>query len=422
MIALLFFALMIVILLLNRRLFGKLCISDLFTVMWFGCAGLSSTGFLGLYPPGWRVYLMALFCGIFFNVVYITFRKLSGVEYRTLVRSDFTDDVHYRLLVIVNVLAWLFCLYFLPNAIRILAERGFAALRETAYTESAWASTQQLLLFQWVILPIFTATEVVTAISFVLRLRHTKLLLIFSVIGIALYMLLFGGRGIIIKFVMFMAMAVLFRESGNIVAAIRKYRKIVILGVLLVILLLWLTSLRSLAGHSAFANLYVYFVGPFCYLPKLLEVHPVGEVMMWGGAMLNFVVCFFWMAARIFFRIDYGAADHIITSMDAVYYQIGENATINAMPTMMYPFLVDFGYPGLAVGVCLFALLSAVVERGYYRKHTIRSFGLLVYFGHIIVFSVQNYALFKPESAMIMIFIALFTTGVRYRGGILQLR
>ncbi len=422
MIALLFFALMIVILLLNRRLFGKLCISDLFTVMWFGCAGLSSTGILGLYPPGWRVYLMALFSGVFFNAVYIAFRKLTGTQHKENDRSSFSNDIQYKLLLVLNILAWLYCLYFLPEAIRVLAERGFSALRETAYAASEWASTKQLLLFQWVVQPIFIATIVVTVISCVLRLRYFGLLLGVSAVGILQYTLLFGGRGIIIKFVVFMALAVLLRESGNIVAALRKYRKLVMLGVILVAILFWLTTLRSLAGFGILQNLYVYFVGPFCYLPKLLEVHPVGEVMMWGGAMLNFIVCFFWMVARIFFGIDYAAADHVITSLDAVYYQIGENVTINAMPTMMYPFLVDFGYPGLMIGVLLFALLAALVERNYYRKHTIRSFGFLIYFGHILVFSVQNYALFKPESSMILIFIALFTTRIRIRNGILQLR
>lgn len=422
MIALLFFALMIVILLLNRRLFGKLCISDLFTVMWFGCAGLSSTGLFGLYEPGWRVYAMALFCGVFFNAVYIAFRKLSKTQYRTPENSDFSDDIHYGLLLLVNFIAWIVCLYFLPNAIRILMERGFGALRETAYSESDWASTWQLLIFQWVVLPIFSATCVMTGLSFALHLRHTKMLFAVSLVGVALYTILFGGRGLIIKFIMFMALALLFRESGNIARILKKYRVVVFVGVVMVVLLGWLTTLRSFSNYNVVANLYVYFVGPFCYLPKLLEAHPVGEIMMWGGATLNFILCFFWMAAKIFFGIDYAAADYVITSMDAVYYQVGENVSMNAMPTMMYPFLIDFGYPGLLFGVLVFALFAAAVERSYYCKHSLRAFGLLVYFGHLVVFSVQNYTLFKPESALIMIFIILFTTPVRYRDGVLTVR
>lgn len=422
MIALLFFVVMIGIFLLNRKLFGGFCISDLFTLMWFTCAGLASTGMFGLYTPGWIVYAMALFCGVFFNVVYITFRKLSGIRYIPPKGSDFGDSISYGVVLALNAVAWIVCLLYLPHTIRILLTDGFSALRQTAYVASDWASTYELMMFQWIIQPIFAATCVITSVSLVLHLRRARMLLCVSVVGIVLYILLFGGRGLIVKCVIFMALAMLFRESGNILQIIKKYRKIVFFALAAVLILFWLTTLRSFAGYNVLGNIYMYFVAPFVYLRQLLDVHPVGEMILWGSATLNFVVCFFWMVARIFFGIDYNAPDYIITSNDAVYYQIGEHASMNAMPTMMYPFLLDFGYPGLIFGVLVFALLACAVERHFYRARTIRSFAFLVFFGHMVLFSVQNYGLFRPENSMILIFIFLFTTRIRYRDGVLRLR
>ena len=154
-------------------------------------------------------------------------------------------------------------------------------------------------------------------------------------------------------------------------------------------------------------------------LDQLLTAHPVGEYYLWGQATLGFIVSVGWIVAKIFFGVDYAAADNVITGYTAVYYAISPKNQLNAMTTMMYPFLADFGYAGLVIGPAFYATMVMLAERHFKKHGNFSSLCMMVYFFHTLILSMQTYVFFKPDLLFTILFLLLFTTPISLKNGVL---
>lgn len=423
---LLFVVLFILLTAVNRAAFGRqIRITDVFNAGWCFAAGATSAGVLGFDPTGTEVCVMAIVTVAVLNFVYILLCKCDKdlAAPTSYDRRSFEPTVQYPILIAVHLACYLYCFPYLRSSLSILASGGFKALRAVAYVASdeLAASTGELLLFQWVVSPVFSATILITVVSLVLGQKKSWPLLLIMALDVAVYTLIFGGRGHLVKIISFSAIALLFFEGRRLMVFLYARRRLLLMVLAAFLLMAGLTVRRSLAGMNIIENIYSYYTGGFVYLDKILEAHPVGEYYLWGQATLGFLVCVFWMVAKIFFGVDYAAADHRITQLTSVYYMISPTTRLNAVTTMMYPFLADFGYAGLIIGPAVYAVIVMLAERHFKKHGTLSSLCVMVFVFHTLLLSTLNYSFYKPDTLFIILFTMLFTSKISLRSGVLTL-
>ena len=424
---LMFAVLFVLLTAVNRAAFGnQLRITDLFNAVWCFCAGGAAQGFLGFDRPRLLISAMAMVTAAVLNGVYILLCKcdkdlMVPVEYD---RRSFTSTVQFPALLLVHAACYLYSLPYLRRAIVIIAGNGFGALRATAYkTSEAMASTTaELLLFQWLVEPAFGATILIAVVSAVLGMKRSGWLLALSASDIAIYTLMFGGRGLFVRLIGYCVLSVLFLEGRRIIQFVRERWKVLALALIAFLVAAYLTTKRSVVGMNVIQNVYVYFAGAFVYLDKLLAYHPVGEYYLWGQALFGSVVSPIWMAAKIFFGVDYAAADFVITSYTSVDYAISPTIRLNAMTTMLYPFLADFGYAGLVIGPTFLGTIVMLAERNFKKKGTVSSLCIMIYAFYDLIVTVASYPFYTPSALFTVLFFLLFMTPISLKNGMLTIK
>lgn len=436
----LYLTLLVAVILINRYLFGAaIKPTDIFSVIWCVSAGLTSCGILGFYKTGTLTNVLIIVTIIFFNAAYIVGyciknkSKSYAISAVSNAKSNKTEikglaeravllqkNVNTNIIIIVNVVCWVFSIPYLMNSLRILFTEGFEAIRMYTYTygeEAMIASTNAQLLFTWVVQPVFIATIAIAVSSLTLSLENKFVFLGISLVDILLYTLLFGGRGTMLKFLSFLAIVIIVVSGKQLIRFIIKNKGLISLVILGIILILWLISLRSIHGVSIFKNIYAYIAGPFIYLDQILQEYPVGTVRLWGTATIGCIVSVVGIVGKLLFSIDFTAPEYTIPSITSGYLLIADDISFNAMTTMIYPFLLDYGYFGVVVGPVIYGTFVALIERNFRKERSLRSLCILIYVFHTVIFSMQNYVFFKLETLSIIIFIIIFTTSIKIENG-----
>ena len=440
----LYLVLLVAVILVNRSLFGSaIKPTDIFTLIWCVFAGLTSCGMFGFYPTGTLTNILIIVTIISFNVSYIVAyciknksksKVLSAVS--TTKSSGSNDNkiaqrallvntnVNTNIIIILNVVSWVFSIPYLMNSLRILFTEGFEAIRMYTYTygeEAMIASTNAQLFFTWIVQPIFVATMAIAVASVALSLENKFVFLGLSVVDMALYSLLFGGRGTVLKFISFLCIVVVIVSGKQLIRFIIKHKALLSVVIIGFAIIVWLVTLRSMHGVSLLKSIYAYIAGPFAYLEQVLVNFPIETTRLWGAATVGCFATIFGIIGKIFFGIDFTAPENYIPSITSQYLSIADDVKFNSMTTMIYPFLLDFGYFGVVIGPIIYGSLVAVVERNFRKERSLRSLCLFIYMFHTVIFSVQNYVFFKFESLSIILFIIIFTTKISINDGKIKL-
>lgn len=431
-----YLSLLAALLLVNRYFFGSLIKpNDVFNCIWCVFGGLTSMGVLGFYKTSLTVNLMVIVTILSFNLAYICVYCIRN-RHRSLNKGECcrwngyspltleNTNVNIKLILALNVFSWIFSLPYLARSLKILFTEGFVAIRMYTYTygeEAAIASTNAQLFFTWIVQPVFAATMTVCAASIVLSLKHRILLLGVSMADVVVYTLLFGGRGTVLKLVSFLVIGVIVVSGKKLIGFVSKHKGIICLLLFLLAVILKLITARSFVGMSIIKNIYAYVAGPFVFLDAVLEGNPVGDTVLWGSATVGCITSVLGAVGKLLLGIDFTAPENSIPGITAAYLYIGENVKFNSMTTMIYPFLLDFGYPGVVIGPFIFGAFVALIEKNFRKELSLRSLCLFIYVFHTVVFSVQNYTYFKLEALSIIVFILIFTTGMKISGGKIKL-
>lgn len=435
-----YLTLLVAVILINRYLFGSaIKPTDIFSIIWCVFAGLASLGVMGFYQTGILTNVLIIVTIISFNVAYIVGyciknksknlsisaiqsnksdkEEIKGLASRAMLLNK---NVNTNVIIIVNVICWVFSIPYLMNSMRILFTEGFEAIRMYTYTygeEAMVASTNAQLLFTWVVQPVFIATMAIAVASLTLSLENRFVFLGISVVDILLYTLLFGGRGTMLKFLSYLAIVIIIVSGKQLMRFIIKNKGLIFLIMLGIVAILWMISLRSIHGVSVFKNIYAYVAGPFIFLDKILEEYPVGTLRLWGTATIGCIVSVVGIVGKVLFSIDFTAPENSIPSLTSGYLDIAPDVKFNSMTTMIYPFLLDYGYFGAFVGPVIYGAFVAFIERMFRKERSLRSLCIFIHVFHTVIFSMQNYVFFKFETLSIIIFIILFTTTIRFENG-----
>ena len=347
----------------TKVIFGTIYkVNMLFSFVWCTFSGLSTIGLYGLYKPDTIIHIYVLSSIFIFNTFYFTISKLTKKSTVNNIDKHNMVEPNYKLIYIINLLALTYCSLFIKKALFIIDTYGFSTLRTFAFKESAmYASTVELTIFQMIIQPIFIATTILLAIDIALK-RSRLLLVIIAIIDVLMYTFLFAGRMTLVQFISIIFISLLLMDKTSLFQFIMNNKKYLLMIVGILILITFLTSHRTNSSSNVIEQVYLYLSAPFIFLSKLNEMSPWQNNLLYGKATFGFILDPLEMLYSVLFNTEYASASYIITSLTSKIQIIGDNLTFNALTTMLFPFMMDYGKLGIIIGPAFFASILALVE------------------------------------------------------------
>lgn len=376
----------------------------LFTLIWCSTAALSALGLFELYKPSMIVHFYSITAIIVFNTVFISLNNLNRNRYAIERINGFP---RYKLIYLFNAIAWVFLSGFLLVSINIIQNQGFNVLRAYAFnSDMGLATTKELLVIQWIIQPIFVATTLISVVSFVIGLKNTKLYVV-AIIDILVYTLLFGGRSLILNTMLFYIFSYLVininKKKKN-----RKSRINVKFIAIVLAILIVLTGLRSWDDSSFIKNAYTYYIGPYTFLDQLIGEFEWSSSPMYGYGILGFLINPIVAVFSLIFNFNYEGSDYLITTITSVPRFISPSQRYNAMTTMLYPFIRDFGYLGIIIGTTFLSWITSKIESMFCKSNQLLYLSLFIYVLTVLFDSVLVYQFLFPKSSITIFFLIIF--------------
>lgn len=384
----------------------------LFTGMWCVCAGISSLSLYGHFEPSPTIHLYSMTAIFIFNAVFICHNNESKVlgERATFI----SGEVRLSLLYSLNIAAWLYLGQFIPKVFEIIDGNGLRGLRKYAFDSSmGLATTRQLLIIQWVIYSIFVATVLIAIINLVIG-KNKVILNFIAFIDVALYTLMFGGRYLIVKVMMYYIFAYLINKSVNIKKTKGNRFRIAFIGTIIIAIIV-LTGLRNWNDVSFIENVVVYYTGSFTFLDVILSEYDWVTHPLYGMGIFGFIVNLLLAPFALIFKLPYVGSNHIITQLTAAPRLISHTRNYNSMTTMLYPFIRDFGFSGIVLGTSFLAWFISYAEKKFVQTKNLFYLSLYIYLAFVLFDSVMSYQLLFPSSGITicLLFLLLNTKRVK---------
>lgn len=375
----------------------------LFTGMWCACAGISSLGLYDLYKPSDIIHLYSFTAITVFNIIFLSHNKKNGDI------QDIKGSIKLKLIYITHIVCWTYLFNFLIKSLNIISSYGFKRLRMYAFnSDMGFATTLELTIIQWLIQPVFIATVLIATIYVILG-RNKQILILIAVIDIIIYTLLFGGRYMLVRAMMYYIFAFLILKSGGFRQLREKKNNIVYIGVIICAIVI-LTGQRNWKDTSFIKNIILYYTGSFPFLDAILQIEHYGGISnyLFGRATMGFMYNPIIAPFAFLFKSPYAGSGYTITQVTAVPKFISPDQTYNAMTTMLYPFLMDFGYFGIIIGSAFLAWFVSFAENKFHKTNHLLFLSLYVYLNFVLFDSVMSYQLLFPASGITLFVLFLF--------------
>lgn len=320
--------------------------------------------------------------------------------------------VNTKLLIISNILSWIFLLPYTIQAFEISKAFGLEYLREFSTTEQLITSTQIQVLYNWFLIPLYLVTAIFVCILFVDgKAKNNKSLLLVSIISIILHSITFAARALLVKYMFYFVFALFFCNFKETKIGKKEYFKMfsLILGLLIVTVFIG----QGRSSRSFFESFIIYYAGAFSLFDYYIT-HPqisylVDSPYLFGTALFGFIYNIFQSVKYIIFGTNYLGSDYIITQFTAQAFPIGENIYINAATTAMYPFMRDLGYAGLIIGFLFMALLIRWIENKVKNKPSYRNKAVFIVLLYVIFKLSMSYEMLGPSVIFMILYIIIAT-------------
>ena len=403
----------------NKTIFN---ITGVFVLFWGVCSIFASFSLYGMYELSYIVTFLIIMAMFSFTIVGLVF---PAFDKRSLCLDDLKQpDERGKpvilsngfLIFVLNIVVYVFSIPYLIKSISIIGNQGFEILRTYAFVGSSqFASTTVLTIFQYIVNPLFIATMIVTAIDISLKKRAIRGL-IMTIIGTALYTVLFGGRYMLFQTILVFLMAYYINSTSRISIFLKRNKKIIAIVGTAILGMIVITSLRPSGG--LLRSIYVYFCGSFKYLDVLLEDQSFISMHLGGIATIGFIYDFILTVLVLFLNISphYGAS-YQITQVTGSSRLIGTGLRYNSLGTMYTSFVADFGIWGSIFGVIVFAIMVCWIQKRFMRRPSYYSFALYLFGLYAVINAVLSYSFLKFSIAFLIVFLVIFTKKIQFRFG-----
>lgn len=392
-------------------------INFIYTVLWSMGGFVVSINYCGLYDISVKTHIYIIFSIIIINIVCFFCEKENEYNFTPKWRLK---KINFQIIVLLHVVSYAFMIPILLRAFQIILSEGWASLRAYAYTESHLLSSGQLVVYSWIINPLFSMTFLIAAILFMSNSKYKRIIFRIACIDLIVITLAFGGRNGIVKFVLFIIISFFMKNSfeGRRSKIKLKY---ILIGFGVGVLLVYLTSLRSLTNLSFIQNVVVYLFGSIVYFDLITQpgFAIFNSVKLYGnatfGVFTSIPMYFLYRMTGLNLTPEY-LID--LTSNDSLY--ISNSYRYNALTTWLYPFWKDAGFIGIIVGVLFVTILFIFLKKRVIKKQYMSTYALTIYIVYVVFTSTMTYNFMTIQHSVTLIMLIFFTRNAKIETQIMK--
>jgi len=336
----------------------------------------SNHSFYEVVDPSPRVYtiltigLLSYLAGVtvFSENFRVVLRKNATVGKQIQDRVQ-TYEFNYNLLHILSAIAIVYYLYQTLLVFRyLLAGYDYSHIRSMAImgeNSELYSSYFVYLIKVFIAVPLTYLSIAVLPVEIFFGKRD-RLLIIESLALMAMFVITTGGRSVILWMVMYFACTILFfrKKNGSRFKIPRKYRRLLLIGFILVfLLLLAITLSRKGRDVDLLKQVFIYYVAPLTHFDYYIDV--VNESGMTGLGLASFYGLLYPVLFILRFLGFYSTYPEFVQTISYMSFQmmekghnIGGNIYMNAFVTIMYQPYLDGRIPGVIIILFVFGALA----------------------------------------------------------------
>lgn len=399
-----------VALLLYRRLSNPIVFFNLIWLLWIT---VSTTDFLGFYAPGGHIYKMFIIGGIVFNVfghLFMLIAKIFTSKYSAS-KTKQTYYYEYRKLIFSALQVIIFA-YYMSKAIELLisfsAGMGYDEVRGFYYSEDNFSSPFEYRIVTFLFDPMVMVSEIVFAIN-IFDKQCNKFTTVIMFCNIFLRSIISGGRMIIFELSVFIIVNFMYQYKTYIRYKKGKLKVGIVVSVATLVAA-YMTSGRveeeNTLAMGAVKTLISNFTGPFTYL-SILNANGTYTTPQLGNVMFAGITDTVKMLTNGLGLTDYPLLRNEIGLVLADYQYIGTKY-FNAMPSMYYYFICDFGKNWYFMGLIIFAFIAVTVYSYCNKIKSCKALAIYLLMMLIIAESSMSWLPFNTSFIMAIVYAFFF--------------
>lgn len=401
---------LIISLILYRRLSNPIV---LYNLIWFLWITVSVTGFLNFYMPGDHIYKMFIIGGTVFNlvgyVVMLVDKTISSKKKNLVIKP--TPYYEYRKMIFTTLQVLMF-VYYVSKAIELLMAfrfgMGYDEVRGFYYSEDNFSSPFEYRIVLFLFDPMIMVSEIVFAIN-IFDKQYNKFTTILMFCNIFMRSIISGGRMIIFELAVFIVVNFIYQYKTYIKHKKGKV-KVGVLVSISTIVAAYITSERvqeeNTLAMGAIKTMVSNFTGPFTYLDILNRNGQYVEPKF-GRASFAGLTDMFSMFTNGLNLTDFDLLRTEIGLMLEEFVFIGSKY-FNAMPSMYYFFISDFGKNGYFIGNAIMAIFVVFAYCYSRRYKTIKSLAIYLLMALLIAESSMTFLFFSTSFVMAILYVLFF--------------
>lgn len=325
-----------------KRLFNFISV---FLILWCIVSVLSSFGFYGLYIPDQNAYMYILIVMVMFEISALLFLKLRTPSFAE-------NKTFYLKWKKINVMSFLCLLGLFPysmKGIMVALTEGFYRLRLSGFSNLLYSTNEKLILMN-IIQPVVLAITILSLIELIQN-KKIRISMIISVMNCFLFILIFGGRWILLEFILLAGIILYDTYSGNIIRLLKNNKLILVVMSIVIISISSITLQRSVGGGDGLIyNVYIYFVGSVhlfgVYIKNPLTYGLGADHLLYGKEFFAGFLEPIYLLAN-FRGLEWKSGVETINEITQQFVFVSSDTIMNNNVTMIYAFLRDFGIWGL---------------------------------------------------------------------------
>lgn len=374
---------------------------------------ISIIGTQGIDRPDNYIYHIFLIGGLSFNIIFVlsSFIKINNRR-QVEEKFDYCIPLYRRKMILIIELVIL--LYYVYKSIYVIQKISIGAfsydnIRRFYYSDAYFQNNMEYLVVNYLIDPIIVVSEIIFALN-IFKKSFSNLTSTIMLINILIRAVISGGRMYLLELA-FIILICFLQFRKEMFESKKGRKKIFIIGLLLVgisIVSVAITTGRGREG-SFFEKiadaLVLNFTGSFSYL-NVLE----SQNLIFNDSLLPSIIA--GLIDPIVSILRFLGVTNTLTRQIAIGNITSEFVLIgtqsyNAMPTMYYYFLYDFGMAGVVIGPALLALMSTIIYKNKIKSKRVDYFAAYIWLMLLIFESPMNWLLFKSSFACAFIYTAL---------------
>lgn len=383
--------------------------NTLYTLLWSGVSLISYFNFIDLKTPSKEVYIYILISIVVFNLTFLSICKKSIQKNKMYLLEKIEDyEINYDLIIAINVVFIIIMMpLFLRGIMKIITTGEFGLRSEVLSIIGAGSGVKReisLFIRRTSFMGVLKATSIITAVDMV---RGRYKLLKVCLLGQIMYIIIFGGRIVVMDFILAYIISYLLLKNVRKNKIKKRYIAFVIIA------LIAITTLRGNNKYTLLESLVLYYTGSLSYLEIIIS-NPMAfglDKLLYGKLTFGFLLepiiiilnnIFMFNVKNPSFEFDRYAQNFVNIGGNGVSSYYNNNTTI------LYIFLRDFGVWGIVVGTFLLAMVIAFLQNKYIYKGNPKYLYFIVFFYTTICSSTMSYNLKSSVGAIIFI-IFLFS-------------